>query len=217
MKKELAASPEEIWGEAIEFMVDRGATIATRSDQSVTFSVPALPGLLDMGMILAMPFVDWAAGSTEMSSMRSRALGADRPQTTIVARKKGDGCVVVLPDTENDADKLIRSWFVADILREPLPKPILTLRMGFAEVEVFSDRLERNFVMLGTRFRRRVLKMEDVDTVGRSGRRLIVLGTEDDEMIDIDTKSAKVAEEAREVVQARVDIYHRPSLLKEAP
>lgn len=215
MKRKVKAPPDRLIAEAMSFMVDGGATVVERSENSVTFAVPGNIGGWDAGGLLLMAFSDWAAFSTEAQTLESRKFGANRPQTTLIATPTPDGgTTVVLSDGESVADTLLRSWFVADILREPLPKHIHEVSMGYNRVLIWNDRVEKCIKVLRTLFPRETIEMEDAESVATSGRTLFVYAT-DDRMISIDTNSPATAEKAKEIVEARLEVYRKPALVAE--
>ena len=104
----------------------------------------------------------------------------------------------------------MRFWFVANVLREPLPNPIQKIQASYHKVLIWNDRVEAYSRIM---FWRLVdtIKMEDVEAVYLHRRKITVQATDGRE-ISIKAMFKEDAEQAAELIKGRVDVYSMPSL-----
>src|SRR5215211_121232 len=206
MQRTVKATPERLFADAQAFMVNQGATIAERSENAITFVAKQGVGTGDYVMVGLLSLFDLAAAA---SSITTLAVTQDQ-RATLVAIPRGDESAVTISDNQFVVDNLLRFWFVANVLREPLPNPIQKIQASYHKVLIWNDRVEAYSRIM---FWRLVdtIKMEDVEAVYLHRRKITVQATDGRE-ISIKAMFKEDAEQAAELIKGRVDVYSMPSL-----
>jgi hypothetical protein len=204
MQMTVKATPERLFAEATAFMVDNGATVGARSESSVTFSAPQGIsgwdratsfglGLFDLGA--AMGYNTAMAVSNERSSTLVASPGAD-----------GESTNVTISDNQDIVDNLLRFWFLADFLREPLPNPMMAIQKGHRKMLIFNDRIEYH----AGRVRKTwdIIRMEDVVAIESRKRSLTIRSRNGGEIAMKVSRNDE--EQAMQIIQGRLSVYGSP-------
>jgi hypothetical protein len=120
MRHTVEATPEALFAEATAFMVENGATVGSRTENSLTFSARQGVGGVDQALVMLTSLWDLGAA---MSATTTHAAMQEQ-SSTLVAIPAGDGTTTVtISDNEDVASALLRFWFKVEVLGETPPQP----------------------------------------------------------------------------------------------
>ena len=206
MQRTIKATPERLFADAQAFMVNQGATIAERSENAITFVAKQGIGTGDYVTVGLLSLFDLAAAA---SSTTTLAVTQDQ-RTTLVAIPRGDETAVTISDNQFVVDNLLRFWFVANVLREPLPDPIQKIQASYHKVLIWNDRVEAYSRIMFWRLDD-TIKMEEVAGVEVDKRRITVRATDEFE-ISIKAVVREDAQQAKAIFEDRLAVYGSPPL-----
>jgi len=144
--------------------------------------------------------------------MNAQQLGvmAGQNGATLAASAGPEGTTVTIPDTGIVAANLLRFWFVANVLREPLPNPMMTVKSE-PRVLVWNDRLEA--------WRKRAFSRKLVDSVPMERitgvlrhKRKFTVNRADGPAIMFKAPTKDEADRAEQIIASRVTFYREPAL-----
>jgi hypothetical protein len=192
--------------EATAFMVNSGASVESRDETSVTFSVPR--GVTGTEKLIGgvTAFFDFGAAMSHGTMVTT----SQHQSATFVAIPREDGVQVTIPDQETNAANLLKFWFVADVLREPLPGPMMKIQQSYSRVLIWADRVELHKRIMFWKLND-TIQMADVAGV-ETKKRLVTVRSTDGREIEIKALSREDAAQAKEIIESRLAVYRSPSL-----
>jgi hypothetical protein len=204
MQRTVQADPDRLYADATAFMVNSGASVEGQTPNSLTFTAKEAPAFGLGGMLLGA----WATDTnTMMNAATATGIHANNAATLVVVEGPG-GVTVTVPDHETAAANLLRFWFVANVLRESLPNPMMKAK-GDPQVWIWNDRVEvyrRTFRLK----HEETVRMEDISSVdlhkGRMSARLTIHHTGGGE-IPVKALTPQDAENAKAMLESRLAFY----------
>lgn len=197
---------------AERMMAEAGYSVQARSGGSITFSgrIAMGSGMQALGLGISLFDPNFA-----MQTLTAHNTG-NTESTTIVAREAPTGATaVMIPDDSKPSNNLLRFWIVADVLRQPLPEPMLRFRdtkpfRGYIGLLIFNDRIEWHEGTWGLKRKGEPMTMEQVDGItvekGRLSAKLHVRGT-DGRVFTMKNLTPEKAEQARALIEQRREVH----------
>lgn len=207
-----AATPQALLDHAELLMTEAGYSVQARSKGSVTFSGRIAMGggmqALSMGVTLFDP-------NLAMQGLTAHNTGNTDSTTVAARRAPTGGTALTIPDDEKPSNNLLRFWVVADVLKQPLPAPMLKFRdtkpfRGYIGLLIFNDRVEWHEGTWGLKRKGEPIKMEDVREVRAEGKRTnhkVVVEGADGRVFEMGRLTAEQAQNAKALVEQRIEVH----------
>jgi len=208
MQRTVNATPERLLADATAFIVDYGATVEARSETSATFG--AHQGMSG-GDVLFTGLVGMFNLTAGMQHNTSMLIAGQHSSTLVcVPSEDGESTTVTISDTEKLADNLLRFWLVANVLREPLPNPMMmTFKADPYTAFVWAER----FKVYKKVFRMKLvdaMPMEEAQGVDVH-ERPITARSSDGREIKVKASKKEDAERAKAIIEGRIALYNTPA------
>jgi hypothetical protein len=122
----------------------------------------------------------------------------------------GDSVTVTISDQETVANNLLRFWLVANVLKESLPNPMMTIPASYHKVLIWNNRVEAYSRIMRWKLQDTIL-MEEVDSVV-TDKRLVTVKARDGREISIKALVREDAKKAEAIIEERVAVHRAPPI-----
>ena len=209
-----AATPEGLLNHAERFMANAGYAVQARSPGSITFSGRIGMGRGMQALTLGISLFD---PHFAVQGLTAHNTGATESTTLVVRQAPGEAgsASVTIPDDGKPVNNLLRFWLEADVLRQPLPEPMLRFRdtkpfRGYIGLFIFNVRVEWHEGTWRLKLSGEPMRMEEIREVRAEGKRAnhkLVVEGKDGRVFEMGHLTAEQAQNAKDLVEQRIVVH----------